>query len=178
MNDLAFTALAIAIASAHWHVQGGHIVRGLRRACDSLLTTQQEFSQSCSGDRALERLAKIRASNYIAMSVMGTQLALLLILDHVKRYRREPSIADALPVAPLLLVYLQNAGVASGRLELTSRTLTYLSFFFCGFLHVYSLARASGSTSAVEHMMGINLTSTGHMLAGLIFLNARILGCC
>ena len=177
MGDLVFTAIAIAIASAHWHVLGGHVVRGLRKACD-VFTSQQEVSQSSSGDRLLERLVKVRASNYFVVSLLGMQFSLLLILDHINRYRREPAMANLLPVAPLLFIYFLDTGLASGRVKLTSRILTYLSRFFCSFFHLYSLARASSSTSAVEHMMGISLASTGHLIAGLIFLNARILGCC
>ena len=42
MHDLVFPALVIAIVSTHWQIVGEHTVKGLKAACSSLHTPQED----------------------------------------------------------------------------------------------------------------------------------------
>ena len=173
MHGLVFPAVVIAIVSAHWQILGEHTVKGLKAACASL-PTPQEDQESLSGARVLERLVKIRISNYKTMSLFGLHMMLLLGLDFTSRFLRQPRVASALPILPLLLAYLFDANVASGKVQLTSSRMTTLSFLGCGFSFVHSLASFTSYTSATDHLTAISVSAVGHMLTGLVFLNARL----
>ena len=170
-----FPAIAIAIGSAHWHFLGEHVLGGLQAAYSRLSTTQQEVSASCSGDRVFQRLAKIRAFNYSTVSLMGIHFALLVALERISRFLREPCIANTLPILVVLLLgYLPDASAICWRAQLTNNTLTRLSCLLCSFFHAYCLACVADSSSATDHISMLSLMTTGHMLAGLVFLNARM----
>ena len=174
-SNLVFPAIAIAIGSAHWHFLGEHVLGGLQAAYSHLSTTQQEASANCSGDCVSQRLAKIRAFNYSTASLMGIHFALLVALERIFRFLREPCIANTLPILVVLLLgYLPDATAICWRAQLTNNTLTRLSFLLCSFFHTYCLACVAETSSAMDHISMLSLMTTGHVLAGLVFLNARM----
>ena len=172
MIDLVFAAIAIVIASTHWHALGEHILGGLRAVQCSITKAQRE--DSLSGDRVLDRLATIRASSYRTVALLMLQFELLFILHGVYGCLREPTTVKGLLSVVPLMAYLVDASMVSGRVELKGKTLTCISLVACSWSWIYCVSAMKSYTSATEHIMGISMNSTMHMLAGLIFLNARM----
>ena len=169
-----FAAIAIAIVSAHWHVLGEHVVCGLKTAYCNLPTMREEDSEKQIGDRVLGQLATIRASNYRTVATIGMHLTLLQVLSLTSCCLQELNMANLIQFTLTLAFYLMDASVVSGRIRLTGRTMTCISSFAGSFFHICCAVGISSSSSATEHLMTVFLSSTAHMLVGLVFLNARV----
>ena len=173
MADLTFPAIMVVIVCTHWQLLGDHIANVLKAAYCSLPTLQED-QESRTGARVLDRLMKIRISNLKTMNVVGLHIFLLLGLDFASRFLRQPTVASGLSIMPLLLAYLSDASLLRGKIELTSRMIARRSFFGCSFAFVFSVATYASYTSTTEHLTAMSVNAMGHMLTGLVFLNARL----
>ena len=173
MDCVVFPAVVIAFVSAHWHVLGEHVVRGLKTAYHNLPKIREEDSEKQLGDRVLGEFARIRAANYRTVVTVGLHLTMLHMLNLASRCLEELNMANAIQFTHLLALYLMDAGVVSGRIQLTGRTMTCINWFVASYFHISWAAGISSSTSTNEHLMTVFLSSTAHIIVGLVFLNAR-----
>ena len=173
MDCVFFPAVVIAFVSAHWHVLGARVVGGLKTAYHNLPTMREEDSQKQLGDRVLGEFARIRASNYRTVVAVSLQLTMLHMLNLASRCLEELNMANVIQFTHLLALYLLDAGVVSGRIQLTGRAMTCISWFAASYFHISWAAGISSSTSTTEHLMTALLSSMAHMVVGLVFLNAR-----
>ena len=173
MDCVVCLAVVIAFVSAHCHVLGEHVVRGLKAAYHNLPKIREEDSAKQLGDRVLGEFARIRASNYRMVVTVGLHLTMLHMLNLASRCLEELNMANVIQFTHLLSLYLMDAGVVSGRIQLTGRTMTCINWFVASYFHISWAAGISSSTSTNEHLMTVFLSSTAHMIVGLVFLNAR-----
>ncbi|CAE7519170.1 unnamed protein product [Symbiodinium natans] len=175
MYALVYSAIVVVSFSAHLHFLGEHIWRALTRAYQSLPETQVEDPKAKTDDRLSHRLATIRAFNFKAVCNFTVNINLGLFLVMTWRFFQESTIINLAVSLMPLIEYVVCCSVVSGSMRLTSRTLMCASSFQCGLIHIYAvMASLLSPTSATEHIMTFSMLSTTHIVAGLIFLNARM----